>query len=82
MAALDGISDDMPVRAWAAEEPGSEFGPELVIYDGAMGVEWVPPTRGDREGAWVTAPWFDLQCEFPSGTYCRYEDTESSADDD
>jgi hypothetical protein len=72
LAALDGLPDDMPVAAWPAEDPGSNEGDDQVVYDGAIGMDWSPPTRGEREGEWVTGHHFDLQLEYPSGRYLRY----------
>ena len=74
LAALDGLPDDMPVDVWPAQEPGSNDGDVQVVYDGAIGLDWSPPARGEREGEWVTGNHFDLQLEFPSGRYLRWVD--------
>lgn len=77
LAAMNGLPDDMPVVAWPADEPGSEDGDgDQVVYDGAIGLDWSPPARGEREGEWVIGNHFDLQLEYPSGKYLRWVDRE------
>ncbi|GIJ63063.1 DUF6225 family protein [Virgisporangium aurantiacum] len=76
LAAMEGLPDDMPVVVWPAEDPGSNDGDDQVDFDGAIGLDWSPPTRGEREGEWVTGNHFDLQLEYPSGKYLRWIDRE------
>jgi Family of unknown function (DUF6225) len=55
-SALEGIPDSMPLVAIIAEEPGSNLaGPDQVVTVAGM--------RGDEA--------FELDLEFPSGTYYR-----------
>ena len=75
LAAMDGLPDDMPVDVWPADDPGSNTGETQVVYDAAIGLDWSPPARGEREGEWVTGNHFDLQLEYPSGRYLRWVDS-------
>ncbi|GAB1646855.1 DUF6225 family protein [Krasilnikovia sp. MM14-A1259] len=72
LAALEDLAADMPVLAWLADEPGSDHGDQQIVFDGAIGVDWSPPVRGERDGEWVPGNHFDLQLEFATGRYSRY----------
>lgn len=67
--ALDGLPDDAALRAITAENPGSDIaGDEQIVCGAGMGQDWVPPTPG-KPGHMVPADRFELQLEFPAGTY-------------
>lgn len=70
--ALEGVPDDTELVIDPAEEPGGQVaGPQQVVVAAAMGQDWVPPERrsGERDGHWVPADRFEIETEFPSGTY-------------
>jgi hypothetical protein len=67
-AALDGVSDDLPVVCWVAEEPGGkDICGDQVVFDAGFGqVDW-----GKGEGLQEDKTKFGLSLEFPPGTYYR-----------
>lgn len=82
LATLTDLPMQMPVLVWVAEKPGGAGdGPTQIVYDAAMGAEWSPPNRGETEGEWVTADWFGLQLEYPTGVYSRYENADGEEED-
>ncbi|MEU6261740.1 DUF6225 family protein [Saccharopolyspora shandongensis] len=64
--ALEGVSDDMPLVAWVADEPGSDLiDSEQVIVSAGFGqVDEGNGLREDRSQ-------FGLGLEFPTGRYYR-----------
>ncbi|MEU4165168.1 DUF6225 family protein, partial [Actinoplanes sp. NPDC026670] len=77
LATLQDLPGEMPIVVWVAEQPGGAGdGSTQIVYDAAMGAEWSPPNlREETEGEWVTADWFGLELEFPTGIYSRWENT-------
>ena len=77
--ALAHVPDDVQLVCVTAEEPGGKTaGDTQVICGGGYAQEWVPPERVD--GVRVDGHWTDpnttyqLELEFPSGTYYRPKD--------
>lgn len=82
--ALQDAPDDARLVVTVADEPGSKLtGPEQVVIAGGWQPKWIPPARVD--GKWVEGRHdendrtvFELELEFPSGTYTRTVDDDGS----
>ena len=60
--ALEDVADELPVRAFIAEEPGGGTADEQVVYGGCP---W------SDQGKDTPPQCFSLECEFPPGQYYR-----------